>query len=84
MVYTKKEKSEELFHPETRYVLLTRSDVPMSMPGALPQKGKGREVDISKEDLVGFTSFRFDTEETLGDKDVEVIYWSVSLIITKQ
>lgn len=26
-------------------------------------------------ELHGFASFRFDTEETMGPKDVEVVYW---------
>ncbi|KAK8858683.1 hypothetical protein IAR55_002912 [Kwoniella newhampshirensis] len=31
-------------------------------------------VDIGPEDLFGFSSFRFDTEETLTPRDAEVIY----------
>lgn len=55
-------------------------------------KGKGREVPpdagsgsgilshgpgLDSEGLVGYVSFRFDTEETTGPKDAEVIYWQV-------
>lgn len=32
------------------------------------------------EELVGFASFRFDTEETMGPKDVEVVYWCVCVL----
>jgi hypothetical protein len=32
-------------------------------------------VDIDPAELVGYASFRFDTEETMGPKDVEVVYW---------
>lgn len=32
-------------------------------------------VDFMKDDLLGYCSFRFDTEETQGPKDAEVIYW---------
>ncbi len=28
---------------------------------------------------VAYAVFRFDTEETLGDKDAEVVYWYVTL-----
>ncbi|ORY25663.1 hypothetical protein BCR39DRAFT_560978 [Naematelia encephala] len=63
--------------------------MPLPMPGALPmtstRKGNGKgkeraekqvEVEVEREeDLLGFLSFRFDTEETLGSRDAEVIYW---------
>jgi hypothetical protein len=32
-------------------------------------------VDIDAADLIGYASFQFDTEETMGPKDVEVVYW---------
>jgi len=58
------------------------------MPGALPRtnssgggtgrSGKGgRTVDFDHSALVGFGSFRFDTEETVQGRDAEVVYWYV-------
>ena len=66
-------------------------DMPGKMPkpklGNGVGKGKGKEKDstaehdhemgIAAEDVLGYVSFRFDTEETTGPKDAEVIYWSV-------
>jgi hypothetical protein len=47
----------------------------VDMPGRLPDiKGKGRDME---GEVVGYVSFRFDTEETLGPRDAEVIYWYV-------
>lgn len=47
-------------------------------------KGKDKAYDIQEgsvvfeqSDLLGYCSFRFDTEETQGPKDAEVIYWWV-------
>ena len=87
MVYTKSSKPIELFDPSAFYLLLLRSPSstrsPSSdtvpMPGALPpnSKGKGKAlvgIDDPSE-LLGYCSFRFDTEETLGSQDAEVIYW---------
>ena len=31
--------------------------------------------DFDEAGLMGYCSFRFDTEETLGSRDVEVVYW---------
>lgn len=85
MSHEEKSKRAELFDPLTRYLLLLRpsSSSPgtdtVPMPGALPRsdrKGKSKaSIDFEEEDLVGYCSFRFDTEETLGDRDAEVIYW---------
>lgn len=85
MEYEEPSKREELFDPLARFLLLLRPAPPspstdtVPMPGALPRtsdrKGKQREVDFDDERLLGFASFRFDTEETLGSSDVEVIYW---------
>jgi hypothetical protein len=66
----------------------------VAMPGAMPpprrssrftagagkSKGKARAplVEANREELLGYCSFRFDTEETMGTKDAEVIYWYVS------
>lgn len=87
MAHDELSKREELFDPVTRYLLLLRSSSPspssdtVPMPGALPRsnrKGKSKPtIDFKEDDLVGYCSFRFDTEETLGDQDVEVIYWYV-------
>ena len=33
---------------------------------------------VNKDQLWGYCSFRFDTEETMSSRDVEVIYWCVS------
>ncbi|KAK1925781.1 acyl-CoA N-acyltransferase [Papiliotrema laurentii] len=85
VIYTESSKREELFDPSTRYLLLLQpsthssSSDTLAMPGALPsaqdRKGKGKvSVDFDQEDLVGYCSFRFDTEETLGSRDVEVVY----------
>lgn len=82
--YAEKDKREELFDPSTRFLLLLKppgtssptQEVP-PMPGALPsRKGKARagELDFSPDRLLGFTSWRFDTEETLGTRDAEVVY----------
>jgi len=59
----------------------------VAMPGALPKSvrqrssgGKGKEkaaVDFDHSALMGFGSFRFDTEETLRGSDAEVVYWYV-------
>jgi hypothetical protein len=63
----------------------------VDMPGGMPvsrqeyRKGKGKAehvnggstgmVEGGDEGVLGYVSFRFDTEETLGPKDAEVIYW---------
>lgn len=62
-------KREEMFDKDARYLVLTRQRE--SMPGALPRS----TTDIESSELLGYASFRFDTEETMGPKDVEVIYW---------
>ena len=87
MSYAEKDKREELFDPSTRFLLLLRPPATSSptqevppMPGAMPsRKGKGRagELDFGSDRLLGFTSWRFDTEETLGTRDAEVVYWCV-------
>lgn len=69
----------------------TGADDILSMPGALPatssvpapkskpKKGKRKVartvVDFEPKELVGYCSFRFDTEETLTSRDAEVVYW---------
>lgn len=82
--YTESSKREELFDETGRFLLLRRGhsvengEDGLDMPGALPTattQGEGEgDVDGSGE-LVGYVSFRFDTEETLSSRDAEVIYW---------
>jgi hypothetical protein len=52
--------------------------VPVSRSGA-PGKGKRRAppVEVTKQELLGYCSFRFDTEQTAGTRDAEVVYWCV-------
>lgn len=85
MGYTESGKREELFDHSGRMILLRRTtssekveeEGGVDMPGRLPDiKGKGRDLDMEGE-VVGYVSFRFDTEETLGPRDAEVIYWYV-------
>ncbi|TXT13362.1 hypothetical protein VHUM_00729 [Vanrija humicola] len=68
-------KRAEMFDKDARYLVLTRAAPPM--PGALPPSPAPRAkrtVDIAADELLGFASFRFDTEETAGPDDAEVIY----------
>jgi len=85
MGYTESGKREELFDHSGRMILLRRTtsserveeEGGVDMPGRLPDiKGKGRDME---GEVVGYVSFRFDTEETLGPRDAEVIYWYVLL-----
>lgn len=94
MAHSKSGKVEEMFHPDARYLLLSSSFA--RMPGALPptppqarralRRGGGgeMEVDVDLDELVGFASFRFDTEETMGSVDVEVVYWWVRRCSARQ
>lgn len=34
-----------------------------------------RSKDQEEGELLGFASFRFDTEETMSTQDAEVVYW---------
>ena len=96
MGYTETSKREELFDDCTRFLLCLelRNGEEPCMPGALQTgramadgksqgKGKGRE-SVELEDgreLVSYCSFRFDTEETLGSRDAEVLYWYVQALL---
>ena len=77
--YTESSKREELFDETGRFLLLRRGSgtdghVGVDMPGALPGKeSEGRDDG----EVLGYVSFRFDTEETLGSRDAEVVYWYV-------
>ena len=70
--YTEQFKRLELFEPTTKYILCLRPPHSQARP-----KGKIRDVVGIEGQLVGYCSFRFDTEETLSSRDAEVIYWSV-------
>lgn len=77
--YTELSKREELFDETGRFLLLRRGSgvdghAGVDMPGALP----GKESQGKDEgEVLGYVSFRFDTEETLGSRDAEVVYWYV-------
>ncbi|WVR06463.1 hypothetical protein IAU60_003494 [Kwoniella sp. DSM 27419] len=132
--YTESSKREELFHEDTRYILLldpgsgrpfkrTRSASPIEAllsplmalrklnGGSIGQQGRDKgmakakdpvqggnssaqagagagageggqvqadssaePIQLTPDQLLGFCSFRFDTEETLSDRDAEVAY----------
>jgi hypothetical protein len=79
--YTESSKREELFDETGRFLLLRRgsgtdAQAGVDMPGALP--GKQTEVEAKGGEVLGYVSFRFDTEETLGSRDAEVVYWYVT------
>ena len=79
--YTESSKREELFDETGRFLLLRRGSGAegqggVDMPGALPPK----ESEVRGE-VLGYVSFRFDTEETLGSRDAEVVYWYVPCYI---
>lgn len=85
MQYMEFMKRIELFDPLTRYILVTKSQ-PSSPPKSVSdgkKKGSGQTarsdragwLDLDPGDMLGYCSFRFDTEETLDPKDAEVIYW---------
>ncbi|BEI85860.1 hypothetical protein CcaverHIS002_0601470 [Cutaneotrichosporon cavernicola] len=74
MAHDRASKMAEMFDPDARYLVLTRSSS-TRMPGAMPPgKGDGDGVVGLDGDIVGFASFRFDTEDTMGSQDVEVVY----------
>lgn len=66
MEHEEQAKREEMFDPDARFLLLSRT----AMPGTLREQGQ-----VEEGELLGFVSFRFDTEETMGTRDVEVVYW---------
>jgi len=79
--YTESSKREELFDETGRFLLLRRGSgaeghAGVDMPGALPDK---ESQGIDDGEVLGYVSFRFDTEETLGSRDAEVVYWYVVL-----
>jgi hypothetical protein len=82
--YTESSKREELFDETGRFLLLRRgsgtdAQAGVDMPGALPSKGREATVDATMDgEVLGYVSFRFDTEETLGSRDAEVVYWYVT------
>lgn len=52
--YEPKEKKEELFDQQSRFIILRTPDSPNPF---------------------AYGMFRFDTEETMGDKYAQVLYW---------
>ncbi|GAA5831272.1 hypothetical protein JCM3766R1_002991 [Sporobolomyces carnicolor] len=54
------EKRKELFHAESRFIVL--------------QSGDQEEDGIRRSKGLGYALFRFDTEETAGDEDADVLY----------
>jgi hypothetical protein len=87
--YTESSKREELFDETGRFILLRKGagdgsiegEVGVDMPGGLPSgtAEEGLEGGVGEsEEIVGYVSFRFDTEETLSSRDAELIYWYVS------
>lgn len=81
--YTEASKREELFDETGRFLLLKKGGgggdggvvhSGIDMPGGLPVKAERRGSD---GEVLGYVSFRFDTEETLGSRDAEVVYWYV-------
>ncbi|GAA5962112.1 hypothetical protein JCM3765_005526 [Sporobolomyces pararoseus] len=55
------DKRKELFHVESRFCVLRSNDLSI-------------ESDGQKNRLLGYTIFRFDTEETAGDEEADVVY----------
>jgi hypothetical protein len=89
--YTESSKREELFEETGRFLLLRTNrdrgrgyghgeEFNVDMPGALPMRTESGLEDGDGDgegEVLGYVSFRFDTEETLGSRDAEVIYWYV-------
>jgi hypothetical protein len=88
--YTESSKREELYDETGRFILLRKGvgiegiegEGGVDMPGALPSTMAKESFEGNRGgngEIVGYVSFRFDTEETLSSRDVEVIYWYVPL-----
>lgn len=45
--------------------------------GSKKKKKKPPKLDFTSDQLIGYCSFRFDTEDTINERSVEVIYWYV-------
>ncbi|KAL7423021.1 hypothetical protein Q5752_002320 [Cryptotrichosporon argae] len=79
MAYTPRAKRAEMFDPAARYVIAretgtgagagTSTAMGMPMPGALEV-----DADEGEDEVLGFVGWRFDTEETAGPRDAEVVY----------
>ncbi|GMK56001.1 hypothetical protein CspeluHIS016_0210570 [Cutaneotrichosporon spelunceum] len=67
LAHSRVAKMAEMFDPDARFLILTSCE---RMPGAMPPTPRRVEFD----DVLGFASFRFDTEDTMGAEDVEVVY----------
>jgi hypothetical protein len=84
--YTESSKREELFDESGRFLLLRRGGMMdgyggVDMPGALPTASRGKGLKLQDGQILGYVSFRFDTEETLGSRDAEVVYWYVPCFV---
>lgn len=85
-------KREEMFERTGRFILALRRSGGQSRSTGPPKrresadradhKGEGKDIEKSprftSDDLLGYCSFRFDTEETQSPRDAEVIYWCVA------
>ncbi|OCF33529.1 hypothetical protein I316_04951 [Kwoniella heveanensis BCC8398] len=65
------DKKRPLAETETGQAPVARQTTPDDTQRSRPGGGVGRE----DSPILGFCSFRFDTEETLSSRDAEVIYW---------
>ncbi|GAA5872586.1 hypothetical protein JCM16303_004574 [Sporobolomyces ruberrimus] len=62
--YDPKEKRKELFHTESRFFVLRSTRTSKT----------AEDQAVSLDDLLGFSIFRFDTEETAGEEKADVVY----------
>lgn len=75
-----RQKREEMFETTTRFILALRRRPEEPLPSEAnsepsDQRISDGSVRFESDDLLGYCSFRFDTEETQKPKDAEVIYW---------
>lgn len=82
MEYNEREKREELFDITTRFVIAVGR--PKEEEGAEESRSSDSNVNVNKRNLLGFCSFRFDTEETMTERMAEVLYWYVSDIARRE
>ncbi|GAA5986369.1 hypothetical protein JCM5350_002896 [Sporobolomyces pararoseus] len=55
------DKRKELFHAESRFFVLRSNNLSI-------------DSNAGEDNLLGYTIFRFDTEETAGDEEADVVY----------
>ncbi|WVN85141.1 uncharacterized protein L203_100283 [Cryptococcus depauperatus CBS 7841] len=74
--YTKTEKMAEMFDSDSRFLLLFNSHIDITSQSCpLHDPSLKRSGSWQKGgEIAGFAEFRFDTEETLSDRDAEVVY----------